>query len=518
MTQEICFVTHQAGPVFHRTLGGKQYLVVPTVALVPGVLNGELVTAEAVSDMYQAWNGQPVTLGHPPLDGENRGSANYPDLLEEYAIGRLFNTRVEGGLLKGEVWIDELKLQGDSERAALRQAIQLGEPVDVSTAYFRRLEKKSGTHNGRQYYGIAHDLRPDHLAVLIGEAGACSWTDGCGLGRNEEGTTMQLNILSEARTPEYTGLEDTDWADVSKALGNYIEGYYAYTDDTMPDELPTSIADLPQAARDWIAAKTLLGDPESEDAGNLLYFPVVNPNTDNLNAGALRAVLSGRGAQADIPAAALESARSVASRLLEEEFGNDSQANSLEAAINKMVKALDGWIARHRAPNPEEGGIMDPLTVVANRFGFEVEELEELPPDLITRFAEWEPEPCDGTDPEPEAERNMDQDPDPEPDVDPDQDPELEAYRSLIEEFGDIGTITDTLRSIHSEEDQAHNTLVDELAQNEACQLTRGELEPMSTETLTRLRDSLVPADYSGRARQHRTVSEETSYELPPML
>jgi hypothetical protein len=60
----------------------------------------------------------------------------------------------------------------------------------------------------------------------------------------------------------------------------------------------------------------------------------VNPDTDKLNGGALRAVLGGRGAQANIPRAALDSARSVARRLLDDEYGEE---RSLEKDMDSKM-------------------------------------------------------------------------------------------------------------------------------------------------------------------------------------
>ena len=43
-------------------------------------------------------------------------------------------------------------------------------------------EHVSGVHNdGRAYIAIARKYRPDHLAILLNERGACSIQDGCGV-------------------------------------------------------------------------------------------------------------------------------------------------------------------------------------------------------------------------------------------------------------------------------------------------------------------------------------------------
>jgi hypothetical protein len=91
-----------------------------------------------------------------------------------------------------------------------------------------------------------------------------------------------------------------------------------------------------------VAEHTLLGDAEAETWQELSYFPVVNPNTGNLNRGALMAVLSGRGSQANIPEGTLESARSVASELMESEFDEEMSENALRRAYNRLMSEVFG--------------------------------------------------------------------------------------------------------------------------------------------------------------------------------
>jgi len=146
---------------------------------------------------------------------------------------------------------------------------------------------------------------------------------------------MAENVLSEARTPTYDGTETQSWADVSKDLSDWVDALGVDAE---------SVADMTQAQKQTVADHTLLGDPDADSWGDLRFFPVVNPNTSNLNRGALVAVLSGRGAQADIPESSLESARSVAEGLLDEEFESDNSGHMdeemSENALYTMYSAL----------------------------------------------------------------------------------------------------------------------------------------------------------------------------------
>jgi outer membrane biosynthesis protein TonB len=186
-----------------ETLDGRAYLVVPVVALVAGVLNGELVPAAEIGAYVGAWNDAPVPVGHP----ERRGlkvSARTPDILASAVIGRFYNVEFAEDRLRGELWLDIAKAQTLGGNAwQVVQALQAGQHVEVSTAYFRDLEAGAGEWQGQKYYGVCRHIRPDHLALLPGAKGACSWADGCGAPRvNEEATVSNLTVNIELTLTE----------------------------------------------------------------------------------------------------------------------------------------------------------------------------------------------------------------------------------------------------------------------------------------------------------------------------
>lgn len=183
------FIAHRAETSLVRlgTLDERAHLVAPVVAIRAGVLNGELVPAEEIGRYVDAWNGIPLPIGHPRERGAYV-SANRPDLLETQSVGRFFNARFEDGALQGEIWVDIEKARqlGPAGQVVLER-LEHNEPLEVSTAYFRDIEERSGVWEGKHYSGIARNLRPDHLALLPYQIGACSWVDGCGAPRaNEE--------------------------------------------------------------------------------------------------------------------------------------------------------------------------------------------------------------------------------------------------------------------------------------------------------------------------------------------
>ncbi len=175
--------------------GGVTYLVAPVVMLRQGVFNNILYTNEELRKFPEAWNGRDVPVRHPEVNGEKVSVAD-PKIIEESVVGKVFNTEfvMEGdeGVLKAELWINEER--GKELIPTVIEDLHKGLPVEVSTGLFTDTEMKSGTiTNARgqaQMYGmIAHNYRPDHLAILPDQTGACSVSAGCGLNVNEDKRT-----------------------------------------------------------------------------------------------------------------------------------------------------------------------------------------------------------------------------------------------------------------------------------------------------------------------------------------
>lgn len=180
---------------------GHEHLVVPVVMIVDGVLNDALVTQEEYGKYPDAWNGRPVPVLHPERDGIPV-SANQPDVIEANSIGFIFNAFVDNGKLKAEAWIntDKARRLGYGE---LLSALEAGELVEVSTGYFADEDMRPGEFDGREYQVVHRNIRPDHLALLPGEIGACSVADGCGTRVNSSGNLLMrtkeaIEVLAKA--------------------------------------------------------------------------------------------------------------------------------------------------------------------------------------------------------------------------------------------------------------------------------------------------------------------------------
>lgn len=175
-----------------ETLDGREYRVFPCVLIVDNVvMNGLLYPPEELDIFVEAWNGRPIPLYHPEDADGDPLSANDPAVLEAFSMGHLFNVAHEDGRLKGEMWIDVAKCQnaGGTMLAALER-LEAGEPTDISTGLFCQVEPTVGVMNGERYEGIARNIRPDHLALLPDQEGACNWQDGCGVPRTNRKQLM----------------------------------------------------------------------------------------------------------------------------------------------------------------------------------------------------------------------------------------------------------------------------------------------------------------------------------------
>lgn len=168
---------------------GRDYIIVPCVMLTEGVHNGSngpvYYPADEIAKFPAAWNGVPVPLYHPEQDGYAI-SANSPDVLEQWNLGYVFNTRTSDGGKKliSELWLDiEVLSAKDPD---LLKRINNKEQIEVSTGLYYDDEETQGTWNNEDYMAIARNFRPDHLAILPDTKGACSTSDGCGIRANSE--------------------------------------------------------------------------------------------------------------------------------------------------------------------------------------------------------------------------------------------------------------------------------------------------------------------------------------------
>lgn len=168
----------------YESMGGLKYLVADATMIVPGVLNGSagslLYPSDEVEKSAMSWNMMPLTLGHPKTDDGKPLSARSPQVLSKTYLGFVFNSRMESGKLKAEAWFDVNRV--NNLAPGLIGKLESGGMVELSTGlYTENMPVKNKKYKGKEYDAVARNYKPDHLAVLLDERGACSINDGCGI-------------------------------------------------------------------------------------------------------------------------------------------------------------------------------------------------------------------------------------------------------------------------------------------------------------------------------------------------
>lgn len=238
------FKASAASPGVRReTRDNTEYLVAPAVVLVEGVLNGELVLAEEFGAFVDTWNDVPAPVYHPEGDG-HAISARDLEIQDQWVIGRFYHAEVVDNRLRGEFWLNVAKAQALSvEAEEVIKRLEAGEPVEVSTGYFREVEHVAGNWNGAPYVSIARHIRPDHVALLPHSIGACSWADGCGTPRANQ-AALAANEQSEVNMTKPKTLVTLEIS-LDEQLRRIVRAWYEQVREKMaPSEVWYSVLEV----------------------------------------------------------------------------------------------------------------------------------------------------------------------------------------------------------------------------------------------------------------------------------
>lgn len=245
-SENVTLATHAIGPMRDGELMGRRMRVIPAVMVQEQVLQNNLgatfLPRDEIAASVDAWNGMPVVLRHPTNNGQPV-SARTEDTLNARGLGMVLNARADGGKLKADLYLDMERIEAIPDARAMMERFAAGETGELSTGFGTRLERAEGAHNGRRYNAIMRDLRPDHLALLPDERGACSVTDGCGLGVNAE------QEMDDDRMP---GWFARVWASLARSL--HLES------DMTRDEMLAALA-----AKSDCELRAMLSEPETAE-------------------------------------------------------------------------------------------------------------------------------------------------------------------------------------------------------------------------------------------------------------
>ena len=185
---------------------GKRWLVAPLSMLVEGVLNGSkgplFYPSDEARKTIHKWDRIPITVNHPyhPTTGEPL-SFNDQGVAERQQIGEVRDPKWDGKS-RAEGWFDEAATR--DKAPSIYNSLKAGRAIELSTGLHTDNDPTPGEHNGVAYTAIARNHRPDHLAVLPDQRGACSLDDGCGVGvTNAGGSCWQRFVDFIANTPKH---------------------------------------------------------------------------------------------------------------------------------------------------------------------------------------------------------------------------------------------------------------------------------------------------------------------------
>jgi len=366
------------------------------IAVAPGdILHMEdgtpvLITEEELRKAAPSQAGEPVTADHP-MD-EETGRPQYPpstddtfgkipkaDYLDDRGVGYEMVVHDED-LARG--------LYAGSYEVSVHPRFSADE-VDPDTGAL-----------------IAEDIEFLDLSV-VSKGDSPSNTVNWGPSRELAAWVHDHDIASELtaaikrpRTPEYDGTETSpEWGDVEKTFEAYLDAYYDHTDAEQPDDPPSTVADASQELRQWIAERTLLGNPDAGTTDELIVLPVVNPSTNNLSAPGLVSAAQLGGQLEGVSESAATSAQNKTRRLLNEEFDRDIDLEAgaakqlLQKAAGLVGLDLDRFTVQAHDEPAESGATSttemdDIIDTLVNDHDFSEESLEAMEDDDLERLHE----------------------------------------------------------------------------------------------------------------------------------
>jgi hypothetical protein len=217
-------VANISGKMRREIFNGREHLVAPLSLIVPGVLNGSngplFYPHDELAKEPSAWNHIPIVLQHPMSDGKPI-SARSADVLSKSQLGIVLHA-VMNGKLTAEGWFDVDYMR---QRApGIFKMLTQGKPVELSTGLLTDTVPEQGEHNGVKYEAIARNYRPDHLAILTDQVGACSIKDGCGVlvnkSNKKESTMKKLTDAQREKIADFMIANCECWEETDREVLN----------------------------------------------------------------------------------------------------------------------------------------------------------------------------------------------------------------------------------------------------------------------------------------------------------
>ena len=129
--------------------------------------------------------------------------------------------------------------------------------MEVSTGYFAIDVPNEGTFDNKTHKNQHKDIKPDHLALLPNDTGACSFEDGCGIRANQENT---VSIVFKKAMDKIKGNDKENNKEVVeivvnslKALQTDIENILKEGKESMTEKVKTNCEGLTKEEKEDVA-------------------------------------------------------------------------------------------------------------------------------------------------------------------------------------------------------------------------------------------------------------------------
>ena len=259
-----------------KVVGGISYQVYPVVMLVEGVHHGlgtdpVYYPPQVIAASAPHWNNMPITINHPvDASGEHVMCNSDGTIRTQWEIGVLKNVSWSDNKLKGELWINVVL--ANQKQAELLPFIQNGGKLEVSTGLLASDDSTTGTWNGEAFNASIQEIIPDHIALLPGSTGACSWNDGCGVRFNAKNPKTEvvfvnssdlMDQLDKIRTFVYA--MDKYTANGGPSIDNYVKAvyddYFIYKQNARTNGIESTKCYKQMYSMDTTGNVVLQGDP-----------------------------------------------------------------------------------------------------------------------------------------------------------------------------------------------------------------------------------------------------------------
>jgi hypothetical protein len=269
---------------------GRDVMIVPSATLPDDVvMNGIRYPADEIEKSYATLNRTPAPLGHPMINGQFV-SARDPEGINIGYIGAWNeNARRENGRVFLDKVIDiDFASRTEGGKSVLA-AINAGDPVHTSTGLLCELEACSD--EGASH--IARNMLFDHDAILLGEDGAATPSQGVGMlvnGRQVEVINSSIDYANDQL--DWAGINLLDALDRAAKAGRWdkikatlLRAFMPERED--PQTLETDNMTVTQEQFDGLSAavKAVANGHQALTEGlPAIVASLIKPLTDNLEA------------------------------------------------------------------------------------------------------------------------------------------------------------------------------------------------------------------------------------------